>query len=90
MDVDIDMNSNLVGHHKEAIETMVGNVNDENDKVLEPYNGKEFDSEHEAYSFYLCYAKNIGFGISRKHSRKSKTSKEFIDVKFACTRYGTK
>ena len=71
------MNSNLVGCNKEAIETMVGNVTDENEKVIEPYNSKEFDSEHEAYSFYLRYAKSIGFGsqgntvVNQKHQRSS-------------------
>lgn len=46
MDLDIYMDSNLVGCNKKAFENMVDNVHEENDKVLEPYNNKEFDSEH--------------------------------------------
>ena len=50
----------------------------------------EFESHDEAYSFYLKYSKHIGFGISIKHSRRSKISKPFINIQFACTRYGVK
>ncbi|KAF4347882.1 hypothetical protein G4B88_001052 [Cannabis sativa] len=57
---------------------------------LEPCNGMEFNSHEEAYEFYLKYAKIIGFGILRRSSRRSKISNEFIDVKFVCTRSGSK
>jgi hypothetical protein len=50
----------------------------------------EFESQENAYSFYAHYAKCIGFGISIKTSRRSKVSREFIDVKYARTRYGKK
>ncbi|KAK9288913.1 hypothetical protein L1049_017383 [Liquidambar formosana] len=60
------------------------------DQNLEPYNGMEFDSHEEAYSFYLKYAKFLGFAVSRKASRRSKISDKLIDAKFSCTRYGTK
>ena len=46
--------------------------------------------QHEAYSFYLMFSKHIGFGISIMYSRGSKATREFIDVKFACTRYGVR
>ncbi|XP_058767041.1 protein FAR-RED IMPAIRED RESPONSE 1-like [Vicia villosa] len=50
----------------------------------------EFESKEDAYSFYACYAKCVGFGVCTKSSRRSKVSKQFIDVKYACTRYGKK
>nr|ABN08812.1 FAR1 [Medicago truncatula] len=41
-------------------------------------------------SFYTHYAKSVGFGISIRNSHRSKISREFIDVSYACTRYGKK
>lgn len=58
------------------------------DTDLEPRNGIEFESHESAYSFYQEYAKSMGFTTSIKNSRRSKKSKEFIDAKFACSRYG--
>ncbi|CAL1385904.1 unnamed protein product [Linum trigynum] len=55
---------------------------------FEPSNGIEFDSHEAAYTFYQEYAKSMGFTTSIKNSRRSKKSKEFIDAKFACSRYG--
>ncbi|TXG57743.1 hypothetical protein EZV62_015572 [Acer yangbiense] len=55
---------------------------------FEPRNGIEFESHEAAYSFYQDYAKSMGFTTSIKNSRRSKKSKEFIDAKFACSRYG--
>ncbi|XP_031377508.1 protein FAR-RED IMPAIRED RESPONSE 1 isoform X1 [Punica granatum] len=55
---------------------------------IEPRNGIEFESHEAAYSFYQEYAKSMGFTTSIKNSRRSKKSKEFIDAKFACSRYG--
>ncbi|KDP30425.1 hypothetical protein JCGZ_16664 [Jatropha curcas] len=55
---------------------------------FEPGNGIEFESHEAAYSFYQEYAKSMGFTTSIKNSRRSKKSKEFIDAKFACSRYG--
>ncbi|EPS72831.1 hypothetical protein M569_01925, partial [Genlisea aurea] len=49
----------------------------------------EFESHEVAYSFYQEYAKSMGFTTSIKNSRRSKKTKEFIDAKFACSRYGT-
>ncbi|XP_038696443.1 protein FAR-RED IMPAIRED RESPONSE 1 isoform X3 [Tripterygium wilfordii] len=60
----------------------------EGDKDFEPHNGVEFESHETAYSFYQEYAKSMGFITSIKNSRRSKKSKEFIDAKFACSRYG--
>ncbi|XP_009767065.1 protein FAR-RED IMPAIRED RESPONSE 1 isoform X1 [Nicotiana sylvestris] len=55
---------------------------------LEPRDGIEFESHEAAYAFYQEYAKSMGFTTSIKNSRRSKKSKEFIDAKFACSRYG--
>ncbi|XP_058732801.1 protein FAR-RED IMPAIRED RESPONSE 1-like [Vicia villosa] len=56
----------------------------------EPCLEMEFESQENAYSFYVQYAKCVGFGVSIKSSRRSKISRQFIDVKYACTRYGNK
>ncbi|KAK3036609.1 hypothetical protein RJ639_031674 [Escallonia herrerae] len=63
-------------------------VGAEADTDLEPHDGIEFESHEAAYSFYQEYAKSMGFTTSIKNSRRSKKSKEFIDAKFACSRYG--
>ncbi|CAK9176478.1 unnamed protein product [Ilex paraguariensis] len=60
------------------------------DMNLEPLAGMEFESHGEAYSFYQEYARSMGFNTAIQNSRRSKTSREFIDAKFACSRYGTK
>ncbi|KAJ0232249.1 Protein FAR-RED ELONGATED HYPOCOTYL 3 [Hirschfeldia incana] len=57
---------------------------------LEPLDGMEFDSHGEAYAFYQEYSRAIGFNTAIQNSRRSKTTREFIDAKFACSRYGTK
>lgn len=62
----------------------------EDDINLEPIAGMEFESHGEAYSFYQEYARSMGFSTAIQNSRRSKTSREFIDAKFACSRYGTK
>ncbi|XP_057424640.1 protein FAR-RED IMPAIRED RESPONSE 1 isoform X1 [Lotus japonicus] len=58
------------------------------DRDFEPHTGIEFKSHEAAYSFYQEYAKSMGFTTSIKNSRRSKKTKEFIDAKFACSRYG--
>ncbi|KAJ7967551.1 Protein FAR-RED IMPAIRED RESPONSE 1 [Quillaja saponaria] len=60
----------------------------EGDRDFEPHDGIEFHSHEEAYSLYQEYAKSMGFTTSIKNSRRSKKTKEFIDAKFACSRYG--
>ncbi|CAL1392297.1 unnamed protein product [Linum trigynum] len=57
---------------------------------LEPLSGMEFESHSSAYAFYQEYARSMGFNTAIQNSRRSKTSREFIDAKFACSRYGTK
>lgn len=58
--------------------------------VLEPREDMEFDSHDAAYEFYKEYAKSVGFGTAKLSSRRSRASKEFIDAKFSCIRYGNK
>lgn len=60
------------------------------DMNLEPLLGMEFAYHLEAYAFYQEYARSMGFTTAIQNSRRSKTSREFIDAKFACSRYGTK
>lgn len=57
---------------------------------FEPQNGLEFESKEAAYSFYREYARSVGFGITIISSRRSKRSGKFIDVKVACSRFGSK
>ncbi|XP_023640949.1 protein FAR1-RELATED SEQUENCE 2 isoform X2 [Capsella rubella] len=58
--------------------------------VGHPGNGMEFESKEAVYYFYREYARSVGFGITIKASRRSKRSGKFIDVKIACSRFGTK
>ncbi|XP_019193152.1 PREDICTED: protein FAR-RED ELONGATED HYPOCOTYL 3-like [Ipomoea nil] len=60
------------------------------DVNLEPLDGMEFESHGEALLFYQEYARSMGFQTAIQNSRRSKSSREFIDAKFACSRYGTK
>ncbi|KAL9261661.1 FAR1-RELATED SEQUENCE 4-like protein [Drosera capensis] len=55
-----------------------------------PHDGMEFDTNEAAYAFYKEYAKSVGFGTAKLSSRRSRASKEFIDAKFSCIRYGIK
>lgn len=50
----------------------------------------EFETHEDAYLFYKDYAKSVGFGTAKLSSRRSRASKEFIDAKFSCIRYGSK
>lgn len=57
---------------------------------LEPGDDLEFDTHEAAYTYYKEYAKSVGFGTAKLSSRRSRASKEFIDAKFSCIRYGNK
>ncbi|PIN04793.1 hypothetical protein CDL12_22675 [Handroanthus impetiginosus] len=57
---------------------------------LEPRDEMEFDTHEAAYEYYKEYAKSVGFGTAKLSSRRSRASKEFIDAKFSCIRYGNK
>ncbi|KAI9073760.1 hypothetical protein K1719_044257 [Acacia pycnantha] len=58
--------------------------------ISEPRDDMEFESHEAAYAFYKEYAKSVGFGTAKLSSRRSRASKEFIDAKFSCIRYGNK
>lgn len=58
--------------------------------ISEPRGDMEFESHDAAYAFYKEYAKSVGFGTAKLSSRRSRASKEFIDAKFSCIRYGNK
>jgi len=80
-------------HHDNGIglnSPSVDMVEYKDDINLEPITGMEFESNGEAYSFYQEYARSMGFSTAIQNSRRSKTSRDFIDAKFACSRYGTK
>ncbi|XP_047950745.1 protein FAR1-RELATED SEQUENCE 2-like isoform X1 [Salvia hispanica] len=55
-----------------------------------PQNGMEFETKEGAYFFYREYARSVGFGITIKASRRSKKSGKFIDIKIACSRFGSR
>ncbi|KAJ0028007.1 hypothetical protein Pint_36623 [Pistacia integerrima] len=82
----------MLGRSQNVVEDMVGggrnNILGVGEADFELRNGIEFESHETAYSFYQEYAKSMGFTTSIKNSRRSKKSKEFIDAKFACSRYG--
>ncbi|GAU46502.1 hypothetical protein TSUD_285840 [Trifolium subterraneum] len=92
--VDENRELNIEGNREYVVDSHVNNdshVSDSNaDGNQEPYIGMEFASQENAHSFYVHYAKCVGFGISIKTSRRSRVSREFIDVKYVCTRYGKK
>nr|TKR90396.1 far-red impaired responsive family protein [Populus alba] len=87
---------NVVDVAEEILSIEGGDVNSptpttfKEDTNLEPLSGMEFESHGAAYSFYQEYARSMGFNTAIQNSRRSKTSREFIDAKFACSRYGTK
>ncbi|KAF5471232.1 hypothetical protein F2P56_011684 [Juglans regia] len=70
--------------------TMDSNIIMENASIIEPRDDMEFDSHEAAYLFYKEYAKSVGFGTAKLSSRRSRASREFIDAKFSCIRYGNK
>lgn len=57
---------------------------------VEPQDDMEFDSNEAAFNYYREYAESAGFGIAKLSSRRSRATKEFIDAKFSCERYGSK
>ncbi|CDP17275.1 unnamed protein product [Coffea canephora] len=54
---------------------------------LIPKMGMEFESEEDAYNFYLAYAKEVGFGIKRSSFHKDSNGK-LMDRVFCCSAKG--
>lgn len=81
----VDRSGNGIGMHIVDV-----NIIDKGIVNSEPQKGTEFETKEAAYSFYREYARSVGFGITIKASRRSKKSGKFIDVKIACSRFGTK
>ncbi|XP_027067800.1 protein FAR1-RELATED SEQUENCE 5-like [Coffea arabica] len=54
---------------------------------LIPKMGMEFESEEDAYNFYLAYAKEVGFGIKRSSFHKDSNGK-LMDRVFCCSAEG--
>lgn len=81
----VDASGNGIG-----IDIFDVNIIDKGVPNSEPQKGTEFETKEAAYSFYKEYARLVGFGITIKASRRSKKSGKFIDVKIACSRFGTK
>ncbi|XP_038898407.1 protein FAR1-RELATED SEQUENCE 2 isoform X2 [Benincasa hispida] len=82
-----------VPNAKSSDEDQMDIINVETDVRMGPFEpkiGLEFESKEEAYSFYREYARSVGFSITIKASRRSKKSGKFIDIKIACSRFGSK
>jgi hypothetical protein len=73
MNRNIELNSNAEECDEEWDVPMDGNFTDaEENEILEPCIGMEFVSHEEARSYYLKYAKFVGFGASINHSYQSR------------------
>ncbi|XP_057493205.1 protein FAR-RED IMPAIRED RESPONSE 1-like [Actinidia eriantha] len=57
------------------------------DRVEEPKEGMTFDTSENAYLFYCRYAKENGFFVSRRTSRKGSDGK-LKDITLSCSRAG--
>lgn len=63
---------------------------DQSPNSLDPYIGREFESEHATYLFYGEYARHVGFGIRKRFIRRSKLNNEVIGRTYVCSREGLK
>ncbi|CAA3012337.1 FAR-RED ELONGATED HYPOCOTYL 3 isoform X1 [Olea europaea subsp. europaea] len=85
-----DVSEKLQTEVGEDMNSIVADIDYNDVTNLEPLPGMEFGSHGDAYAFYQEYARSMGFNTAIQNSRRSKISREFIDAKFACSRYGTK
>lgn len=85
-----DVEEKLQIEDEEDVSSPLNDIDFKDVTILEPLPGMEFGSHGDAYAFYQEYARSVGFNTAIQNSRRSKTSREFIDAKFACSRYGTK
>jgi len=63
---------------------------DQDLSLKEPYIGQCFDNLDEVYTFYNAYARNLGFGIRKNSSSKSKVSGNLIWKNYVCDKAGKK
>ncbi|KAL3529524.1 hypothetical protein ACH5RR_008846 [Cinchona calisaya] len=69
---------------------VIKNINKIHSSILTeviPKIGMQFETEQEAYDFYLAYAKEVGFGIKRSTHHKDKNGK-LVDRVFCCSAEG--
>ncbi|KAL2474225.1 Protein FAR-RED ELONGATED HYPOCOTYL 3 [Abeliophyllum distichum] len=85
-----DVREKLHAEGGEDMKSIIADIDCNDVTNLEPLPGMEFGSHGDAYAFYQEYARSVGFNTAIQNSRRSKISREFIDAKFACSRYGTK
>ncbi|GFY92815.1 FAR1-related sequence 6 [Actinidia rufa] len=66
-----------------------GNEANENSehRVEEPKEGMKFDTSDEAYLYYSAYAKENGFAVSKRNSKKGSDG-NLLNVSFQCNRGG--
>ncbi|GAB4842099.1 hypothetical protein Ancab_012059 [Ancistrocladus abbreviatus] len=59
-------------------------------EFVAPAVGMEFESYDDAYNYYSCYAKEVGFRVSVKNSWFKRNSKEKYDAVLCCSSQGFK
>ncbi|XP_077246401.1 protein FAR-RED IMPAIRED RESPONSE 1-like [Tasmannia lanceolata] len=62
----------------------------EGDASIEPSEGMAFDTRDAAHSFYVDYAKRMGFRTIKKFTRRSRRSGMFIAVAYVCSKNSSK
>ena len=83
MTVDSDMGA---GNVEASAET--GSVAFEEDSVVEPCVGMEFDSEDAAKEFYDEYARRVGFIMRIDQCRRSEVDKRILSRRLSCNKQG--
>lgn len=79
-----------VSKEKEIIELEENNSPQENKEFATPTVGMEFESYEDAYNYYICYAKEIGFCVRVKNSWFKRNSKEKYGAVLCCSSQGFK
>ncbi|XP_077248306.1 protein FAR-RED IMPAIRED RESPONSE 1-like isoform X2 [Tasmannia lanceolata] len=89
-DANFDVEPDAGGDQVKEKSPIRESIANEGDADLEPFVGMKFESEAAAYLFYNEYARRLGFGISKKSTRRSRTDRALIAGEYACTRHGFK
>ena len=66
---------------------MVNRSENSEHTIDEPKEGMKFDTSDEAYLYYSTYAKEKGFAVSKRNSRKGSDG-NLMNVTFQCNRGG--